>query len=190
MKKSFKDAVTDPQFDPTILRSHVWSPDGDRDGFGYLKEIAGNYLNLIEERGMPDVVGSEISYEFEVAEGVTVRGFIDRVDKISDTHYKVVDYKTSKNPKYLKSFQLLVYSLAIKRMYPQVEKVSGSFMLLKHDFKEVEYEFGSMDMDKAFKSIIKKSNEIRSEKIWPKKQSRLCDYCDYNTLCLGSWAEE
>ena len=190
MKKAFKDAVTDPQFDPTILRSYVWSPDGDRAGFEYLKEIAGEYLNLIEKEGLPDVVGTEVPYEFEVAEGVTVRGYIDRIDKISDTHYKVVDYKTSKNPKYLKQFQLLVYSLAIKRMYPNVETISGSFMLLKHNFKEVKYEFGTMDMDKTFNTIIKKANEIRTEKTWPKNQTRLCDYCDYKSICLGNWAEE
>ena len=190
MKECFKDAVTDKQFDPTILRSYVWSPEGDRPGFEYLKEITGGYLSLIEKTGLPDVVGIETAYEFDILEGVKVRGFIDRIDKISENHYKVVDYKTSKNPKYLKPFQLLVYALAVKRMFPMAEKISGSFMLLKHSFKEVEYEFGSMEMDKTFNSIIKKANEIRNEKIWPKKPTRLCDWCDYKTICLGNWAEE
>jgi len=190
MKGCFKDAVTDKQFDPTILRSYVWSPDGDKPGFDYLKEITGEYLDIIEEKGLPNVVGTEVSYEFEVTEGVKIRGFIDRIDKISDTHYKVVDYKTSKNPKYLKEFQLLVYSLAIKRMYPQVETISGSFVLMKHHFKEVEFEFGTMDMDRTFNTIIKKANAIRTEKVWPKNQNRLCDWCDYKSICLGTWAEE
>ena len=162
MMESFKDAVTDKQFDPTILRSYVWSPTGDRPGFEYLKDISKEYLGLIRKNGMPDVVGNEVAYSFEIIDGVTVRGYIDRIDKISPTHYKVVDYKTSKNAKYLKPFQLLVYSLAIKRMYPEVETVSGSFVLMKHNFKEISYDFGSMEIEDTFNTIVKKSNQIRT----------------------------
>lgn len=190
MKASFKDAVTDSQFDPTILRSYVWSPNGDRPGFEYLKEIAGRYLEEIDKNGLPNVIGTEVPYEFEVADGVVVRGFIDRIDKLSDGSYKVVDYKTSKDPKYLKSFQLLVYAIAIKRMYPDADKISGSFVLLKHDFEEVKFDFGTMDLENAFSTILKKANAIRNEKVWPKNQTRLCDWCEYKSMCLGNWAEE
>ena len=190
MSKCFREAVCDKQFDPTILRSYVWSPDGDKEGFEYLKEISQDYLFLMKEKGLPNVVGVEIGYDFELAKGINVRGYIDRIDKISDTHYKVVDYKTSKSARYLKPFQLLVYALAIKRMHPEVEEVSGSFMLLKHGFREIDYSFGTMDIENTFNSIIKTAGLIRGAKSWPKKPTRLCDYCDYNSICLGKWTEE
>ena len=49
---------------------------------------------MVRKNGLPNVISTEKDYSFEVKEGVIVRGFIDRIDKISDTHYHVLDYKT------------------------------------------------------------------------------------------------
>ena len=50
-------------------------------------------------------------------------------------HYHVVDYKTSKSPSYLTPFQLYVYGLVVKKDFPDAEKITGSYNLLKHDCK-------------------------------------------------------
>ena len=190
MKECFVQALKDPQFDPTILRSYAWSPTGDRPGLEYLKEISQSYLDKIKKDGMPNVIGTEVPYELELRKGVVIRGFIDRIDMPEPGHYRVIDYKTSKDPKYLKSFQLLVYSLAISNLYPDVEKISGSFMLLKHNFKEVDYNFGTMEIDNCARTIIKKADSILTEKSWKKNPTKLCDFCDYKNLCFGVWAED
>lgn len=185
MKGCFVEAVK--EFDFSVLNEKVWSPDGEKVGLVYLREMMQCYLDMMKKDGMPNVIHNELAYELKIAEDAVIRGFIDRIDKIDETTYKVVDYKTSKSPKYLKDFQLLVYANAIKQIFPQVEKVIGSYMLLKHDFKEIEYEFTNFDLDQCMDEVMKNLDLIRVEKNWVKNPTRLCDWCDYKDVCFGKW---
>jgi putative RecB family exonuclease len=188
MKECFVESVK--EFDYTVLNEQVWSPDGNKVGLAYLREMMQDYLELMREQGLPNVIHNELAYELELTEGAIIRGYIDRIDKLEDGVYKVVDYKTSKNPKYLKDFQLLVYANAIKQIYPDAEKVVGSFMLLKHNFKEVEYEFTDFDLENCMDEVMKNLELIQVEKNWAKNPTRLCDWCDYKDMCFGKWTEE
>ena len=139
------------------------------------------------ENGHPDVVGVETSFDREVG-GHRIRGFIDRVDRVADGHYRVVDYKTSKNPKYLTPFQLRVYGLIIKDMFDDVKQISGSYSLLKHDFKTVDWDFSEDDLNRTREKIARVGGYIDSEEKWVKKPSTLCNWCDYKSICQpDSW---
>jgi len=186
MKTCFVEAVK--EFNFAVLSEDVWSPDGNKKGILYLREMMQEYLELIRKTGMPNVVSNELAFQLKLEEGALIRGYIDRIDKIEEGVYKVIDYKTSKNPKYLKDFQLLVYANAIREVYPDTKKVIGSFMLLKHDFKEVEYEFTNFDLDECMDEVMKNLDLIRVEKNWVKKPTRLCDWCDYKSICIEKWA--
>ena len=170
MKECFVESVK--EFDYTVLNEQVWSPDGNKVGLIYLREMMQDYLELMRDQGLPNVIHNELSYELKLTEGAIIRGYIDRIDKLEDGVYKVVDYKTSKNPKYLKDFQLLVYANAIKQIYPDAEKVVGSFMLLKHDFREVEYEFTDFDLENCMDEVMKNLELIQVEKNWSKNPHR------------------
>ena len=100
---------------------------------------------------------------------------------------KLLTIKLSKSPKYLKPFQLLVYANAIREVYPDVQKVVGSFMLLKHDLKEVEYNFTDFDLDKCMDEVMKNLDSISVEKNWNKNPTRLCSFCDYKDICFNGW---
>ena len=187
MKTCFKASIK--KFDFHFLNQKTWSPDGDKDGIVYLQEIMQNYLNHLREDGMPNVIGVEVSYKFEIEPGVIVRGFIDRLDKVAEGEYHVVDYKTSKSLKYMTSFQLLVYAEAIKRMYPDANIIHGSYLMLKHNNKYIDWTFNTSDLKKCRKKITKTASEIQTEKTWIKKPSILCQWCDYESICQGSWVE-
>ena len=62
-------------------------------------------------------------------------------------------------------------------------------MLLKHDFKEIEYEFTEFDLDQCMDEVMKNLSSIRVEKNWVKNPTRLCDWCDYKSICFGKWTE-
>ena len=191
MKRCFISGVR--EFDANILEEPVWTPDGDKPGFEYLKEVIQNYLDLLKRDGTPDVVGVEVPYNFklklESEEIVTVRGIIDRIDRVSPGEYRVVDYKTSKNEKYLKSFQLLVYAEAIRRVYPDAKIIHGSFMLLKHKCKMKSWTFSFSEIDDCVSHLKKSASLIEAEKRWVKKPSALCRWCDYVSICQDSWAD-
>jgi ATP-dependent helicase/DNAse subunit B len=186
MKWAYKKALS--EFDIGILDQDVWSPSGDKNGLEYLKEILQEYLNKISSDGMPNVIGIEVSYNFYI-DGTMIRGYIDRLDKIGDGEYRVVDYKTSKNKKYLNSFQLLVYAEAIRRMYPDAKIIHGSYMLLKHNCETMDWTFSDSDLEKVVKKISKRADMIKSESRWVKKPSILCNWCDYKKICQESWAD-
>lgn len=187
MKGCFKEAIKEFSF--VLLNQKVWSPNGDINGLRYLKEIMQTYLDGLKKDGLPNVVGTEIAYQFNIREDVCVRGYIDRIDKVADGEYRVIDYKTSKNPKYLKKFQLLVYANAIKLMYPDAEKISGSFILLKHNFRSVDYKFTELDLDDSYNQILNNLDLIENETKWVKNPTMLCNWCDYKKICQDSWSE-
>tara|TARA_B100000131_G_C18067323_1_gene593074 strand:- start:244 stop:1005 length:762 start_codon:yes stop_codon:yes gene_type:complete len=176
------------EFDLSILKEPTWTTNGEIPGIIFLKEVLQDYLNVIRSQGLPNVIGVEVPYSFKVGDS-TIRGYIDRLDKVCDGEYRVVDYKTSKNPKYLTEFQLLVYADAIRRKYPDAKIIHGSYMMLKHSCKTKDWVFNSSDFNRVTKKLLKRAGQINSETRWVKKPSVLCNWCDYKTICQDSWAE-
>lgn len=172
MRDSLKKAIVN--YNADILR-----PD-----FPELKEVLQNYLNMIKKEGLPPVIDVERSFKFHL-NGHLIRGFIDRTDLIEPTYYHVVDYKTNKNPKYLKPFQLLLYALAIKEIYPDVERIRGSYCLLKHNSRLKTWEFSEEDLQGARDKIIQVGADITLGERWEKRPSILCNWCDYQEICQG-----
>jgi len=182
MKKCFVKAVKEfPYSDINQLQS---TPDGDsRMGLEYLKDIIQDYLNVLRKEGMPRVLGNEIEYSFEIQKDVIIRGYIDRVDIVNDTTLRVVDYKTSKSPKYLKDFQLLVYAVALKEKYPHIDTVHGDFVLLKHGCDRKSFTFKDFDIERCYDLIKDNVELIETDSTWAQKPSPLCKFCDYRSLC-------
>jgi len=187
MKECFKKSVK--KFDIQSLEEPVWTPNGDVPGLLCLRDIMQVYLDKIRSDGVPEVIGVELPFNFKINKDTLVRGFIDRVDRVGPKEYRVVDYKTSKNAKYLTEFQLLVYSEALRRVYKDAEIIHGSYIMLKHDCKSYDYTFRLNDLDNCKKLITKKAGFIDSDATWVKKPSILCRWCDYKPICQDAWAE-
>jgi ATP-dependent helicase/DNAse subunit B len=188
MKECFKAAVK--EFDINILQEDTWMPQGEMPGINAMRIMIQDYLDLIRaQESMPNVIGVEVPYNFKLNENTIIRGYIDRLDFVEEGVYRVVDYKTSKNPKYLKEFQLLVYAEAIRRKYKNVKKVYGSYMMLKHGCDTKDYVFNISDMDRCKALLDERSSSISLETKWTKKPSILCKWCDYRSICQDAWAE-
>jgi len=187
MKQCFVAGVK--EFNINLLQESTWMPDGDMSGMLALRIMMQDYLNKIRAEGTPDVIATEMKYEFNINPTTIVRGFIDRVDRISPGVYGVLDYKTSKNPKYLNEFQLLVYAEALNRKFKDVKEVHGSYLMLKHKSSTKEYRFNRSDLSRCVDTVTKRASAIESDKNWVKKPSMLCRWCDYMPICQDAWAE-
>ena len=150
-----------------------------------LYEVIQNYLFKIKKEGITQVIAVEKEFSLTI-NGHIVRGYIDRIDKVNDNTYHVVDYKTSKSPSYLTNFQLLVYALAVKELYPDAENISGSYCLLKHKSDMMSWDFSDDDLKETVEKIKSIERDIELEIKWVKKPSKLCDFCDYKDICQGS----
>lgn len=147
------------------------------------KGMLGEYIDRIKLDGMPMVKGVETSFNFLLRDDVRIRGFLDRLDVMKDGRFHIVDYKTTKNTKYLDKFQLLVYGLWLKENYPDVETFKGSYVLLRHGSKSKEFEFNVEDVVKIKKDLLNYADSIRNDCTWTPVPAFLCRYCDFNNIC-------
>ena len=150
------------------------------------KGMLQDYLYSMERNGMPNVLGVEDGFEMVVGNKYVLRGFLDRLDVDKDGLFHIVDYKTTKNEKYLDSFQLLVYGLALKQKYPDLKRFRGSYVLLRKGSKMLTNEYTLNDILGCEKKIIEYGTAIENEKKWEKTITRLCDWCDFKDVCLGN----
>lgn len=155
----------------------------------YLRKIIQDYLNVMKRDGLPPVIHNELDFKIMVG-GFLVRGFMDRIDRPEPGVYRIVDYKTNKNPDYLTVTQLAIYALALKEKYDDVEHVSGAYVLLKHESEEKEFDLGPEVLESTREKILKVGRDINTETEWEKKPTFLCNWCDYKSICQDSWSQD
>lgn len=152
------------------------------------------YLASMEKHGMPNVLFVEEPFKLNIGKYL-LRGFMDRVDVDADGLFHILDYKTTRNPAYLSGpgddFQLLVYGLALKNKYPDMDKFRASYVLLRKGAKLITNEYSVYDIDKCEKKILDFGNRIENEQRWEKRPSALCSWCDFYSPCQDTkWVVE
>lgn len=151
---------------------------------GYLKSVTGN---------MPTVKSVEADFSFNISDDVLIRGFVDRLDIMRDARYHIVDYKTTKNSRYLDPFQLKMYGIWLKEVIdPTITSFKASYVLLRHNSTLKGYEFTLEDLEKTKQELLTYASKIRSEDTWLPVPTRLCNWCDFEAICpahqeQGGW---
>lgn len=147
----------------------------------YLRSVMGN---------MPNVESVEADFHFNISKDVAIRGFVDRLDMLDVPMYHIVDYKTTKNKKYLDPFQLKLYGLWLKeKIDPNIKRFKASYCLLRHNSAFQEYEFNEKDIEDTRKELLKYAQMLREEDKWEPVPTRLCGWCDFQDVCPAhqSW---
>lgn len=130
----------------------------------------------------------EVLVETELASGVLLRGYLDRVDVAPNGAVRVVDYKTGKAPssRFVDEalFQMRFYALMLWRLRGTVPArlqlvYLGSGQTLTHDPVEEELLALEADLDGLWETI---AATARTGDFQPRK-TRLCDWCSFRSLC-------
>ena len=119
-------------------------------------------------------------------------GKIDRIDKLADETYEIIDYKTSKRLPSQESvdndLQLSIYSLGIQKKWPHLksEQIKVSLYFLKHGEKLTSSR--TIDaVEKTKNDVIDTIGQIRKKleknETFEPVPSPLCDYCSYKPIC-------
>ncbi|MFW5846795.1 MAG: RecB family exonuclease [Nanoarchaeota archaeon] len=116
-----------------------------------------------------------------------IRGFIDRLVYNAKTgEYEVHDYKTANSMPLQEKFdndrQLALYSIAIKEIYGKNKKVCLIWHYLAHNKKICSYRTDEQ-LEDLKKEILRLISEIESAKSFPTKTSKLCEWCEYKSMC-------
>jgi len=139
------------------------------------------YANL-EKNGWPSVVFLEKMFTM-VLHGYYFKGTIDRVDKLDNGTYEVIDYKTGK-PKekleYNNKKQLLLYKIALEDgLGIKISKLSFYFL---ENGEMVSFESTDKLEEKFKKDILDTISEMKKGE-FKANPGPLCSYCDFSDIC-------
>jgi len=127
--------------------------------------------------------------EAALPSGLTLRGYIDRLDASPAGDLRIVDYKTGKVPleAYEASalFQMKFYALVIWKLRGVIPRVlqlmylSGDGEVLRYSPDEADLRATERKVDALWAAI----SRARETGDFRPRPSRLCDYCRHKALC-------
>lgn len=142
------------------------------------------------------VVDTESRFEVPLqnadgGESHVLAGIIDRVDKIGDGEYEIIDYKTNRRlPSQSaadENLQMSIYHMALMRRWPNTNpaKIKLSLYFLKHNEK-ISSSRSPEALTATSEAVLKTIKEIQkniSGNAWKPNPSPLCDWCAYKSIC-------
>lgn len=128
----------------------------------------------------------EASFKFKL-NGITISGRIDRIDKLTDGTYEIIDYKTGSADHYRVNtdMQLSLYALAAqKSLHIEVSKLSLHFVETGEILTTTRNE---KQLAKCEESILETAEEIKTGQFVPKPGYQ-CGSCDFRLICPAAMA--
>lgn len=129
----------------------------------------------------------ELAVQSTLESGLTVRGFIDRVDRAPDGRVRLVDYKTGRSPgsgfESKAMFQMRFYALVWWRMSNEVP-TRLQLMYLK-DGQVITYDPSTEDLLATERKILAIRDAIARavDTGFQPSPSALCSYCAFHDYC-------
>lgn len=152
------------------------------------KQFITDYYNRYKPFDQAKTIGLEmkIILKLDAEEKYVLQGFIDRLASPGDGIYEIHDYKTSNSLPTQDHVdtdrQLALYSMAIREMFKDCKKVILIWHYLAFD-KEIRSERSEEQLEELKKEIMSAIDQIESAKEFSPKESTLCQWCDYMSIC-------
>ena len=129
----------------------------------------------------------ELYVETEV-EGLTLRGYVDRLDVAPDGAMRVVDYKTGRSPSELFEakalFQMKFYALVLWRIHGEIPRLLQLVYLGNGEVVRYAPDEGDLlAIERNIRAIWDAVVRAAQTGDWRPRTSRLCDWCDFRDLC-------
>jgi len=164
---------------------------GDSDDELQFRDRAREALRLYWERerlseGEP--IWLEKKFDFKVGDH-HVRGRVDRVDRLPDGDYELIDYKTGerKSEEDLDSdLQLALYRMAAREAWG-IEASTGSYYYVL-DAEKVPAPTRPDDAERVERTVLQVGEGILSQDFEPRPSPNVCSWCDYKLICPAAEA--
>jgi DNA helicase-2/ATP-dependent DNA helicase PcrA len=165
---------------------------GDSDDELQFRDRAREALRLYWERerlseGEP--VWLERKFDFKVGDH-HVRGRVDRVDRLPDGDYELIDYKTGerKSADDLDGdLQLALYRIAAREAWG-IEANTGSYYYVL-DGEKVPAPTRPDDAERVERTVLQVGEGILSQDFEPRPSPTVCSWCDYKLICPAAEAD-
>ena len=151
------------------------------------KPLLDGYFAL-ENPGRLEPHARELAVSADVGQGLTIRGYVDRVDRTPAGDVRIVDYKTGKAPRAgfetKAMFQMRFYALTWWRMTHEIPRML--MLLYLGNRQALTYAPELDDLQATERKIFAIRRAIHSAAttgVFEAKPSRLCDWCSFQSLC-------
>ena len=140
------------------------------------------FVRLAEAGARPEVLHTEESFSVQIGPS-TIRGRIDRIDRLEGNRVRIVDYKTGKaqsEENADKSLQLSIYAIAAQELWGYTAE-----RLVFHNLEDnstAETVRNVVDMDATRLVVEEVAQQIAEGKFEPVPGSH-CAWCGYRSLC-------
>ena len=177
---------------PTLMRllDAAWRRAGFRESPGELvwlerarEALARYHRQLADQLGRP--VWFERSFSFPVG-GDLVRGRVDRVDRIAEGRYELIDYKTG-HPRTEAQLegdvQLSLYALAATRAWEVTAERLAYYYVLDNRKVPLPGEQDAQALRAVEQKVIDVADGIRALDFAPRPSYAVCSSCDFLDIC-------
>ncbi len=125
----------------------------------------------------------EKKFDFRVGEH-HVRGRVDRVDRLPDGDFELIDYKTGERKTAAElenDLQLALYRLAAREAW-DVEAAFGSYYYVL-DGDKVAAPTKPDDAERVERTVLQVGEGVLSQDFEPRPSPSVCSWCDYRLIC-------
>jgi putative RecB family exonuclease len=146
----------------------------------------------LEDPGRLEPAERELFVETRLASGLTLRGYIDRLDVAPNGAVRIVDYKTGRSPgegfEARALFQMRFYALVLWRLHGRVPALLqllylGNGEILRYRPEERDLLATERKVE-ALWAAIERATDTGD---WRPRPSRLCDWCDHKGTICPAW---
>jgi len=130
----------------------------------------------------------ELSVQAMLDSGLTLRGYIDRLDVAPTGEIRIVDYKTGTAPREEYEaralFQMKFYAVVLWRTGGTIPHLLQLIYLGNGEI--VRYAPDEADLlatERKINALWQAINRARTSGDWRPRQSRLCEWCSFQALC-------
>ncbi len=118
-----------------------------------------------------------------------LRGRVDRVDRLPDGGYELIDYKTGdpgSGPKLAGDVQIALYRLGAREAW-EIDAGSGSYWYVLAD-ERVRVPPEPDDPERVERTVLEVAAGITDQDFEPRPSHEICSWCDYRLICPASEA--